>query len=236
MTKIKTRNTITTIIMILMMAFGVFAAVINIPAGSAQVHVENVDLQGPWFLPYLGINSPTVVVWEPNPNVFREENYPRDVPAWPDAVITFTRPDGTIQETRNGPFKLQFPPPQTPGDIQIEEPWTPDAQGIWTVNVYWPGDSKYAAINDTATKYVGVHYDKRDVWCFLSLKPYPNIGVGQILLINAWVSPPPGHAHMVFEDILFTVTNPTGSSYTVGPMDTEAPGTVWFELTFDQKN
>ena len=72
------------------------------------------------------------------------------------------------------------------------------------------------------------------MFAMLSLRPYPTCGLGQSLLINAWITPPPATNHLVFHDYVFTFTRPDGTSFTVGPMDSEAPGTVWFDYPLDQ--
>src|SRR5690606_15262644 len=75
---------------------------------------------------------------------------------------------------------------------------------------------------------------KRDVWAILATRPDTTIGVNQWLLINAWVTPPPLTGSEVFWDYLFTITQPDGSSFEIGPMWSEGPGTVWFDFPVDQ--
>jgi hypothetical protein len=107
-------------------------------------------------------------------------------------------------------------------------------QGAWVINFYWPGDATYNAFNVTGNFNVGPHIPKREEWCLLSIKPYPVVGLGQDILINAWVTPPPMDADLNYQDYLFTFTRPDGTSFKIGPMDSEGPATVWFNLPLDQ--
>ncbi len=79
---------------------------------------------------------------------------------------------------------------------------------------------------------------KTEVTAYLSFRPNP-IGVNQELLINAWVTPiplmgpdlslPPSRTnYMVY------FTDPDGNIDTVGPLDSNSDGTIWFTYKPDQ--
>lgn len=65
---------------------------------------------------------------------------------------------------------------------------------------------------------------------FLSIRPDP-IGVGQSLLINAWIIPLPYPD--VYENIVFTITAPNGTAIDIGPLSSFLEGTMWFEYIPD---
>jgi hypothetical protein len=177
----------------------------------------------------VGQNTPTHMSWRPTPNLFATDPaYAGKTSVWPDAVVTFIRPDGTT-DVINGPLPMR--PYTFQGftmDILME--YTPNMMGTWKVNLYWPGDDTYDALNQTDTFDVGEHFGLRTVWAMLSLKPYPAVGLGQNLLINAWVTPAPLSFRDVYEGYMFTFTGPSGTSFKVGPITSEMPGTVWFDL------
>ncbi len=187
------------------------------------------------FYPNIGVNSPTLLSWQPMPtasNPLLFAPYKGQTSVWANAKVTFTRPDGTT-DIINGPFKSR------PELFQGRQPdvvlvYTPNMKGKWLVNFYWPGDSLYNAINRTDSFTVGEHYPKRDTFAYLSMNPYPAVGIGQNLLVNAWVTPPPYTARDFYEGYLFTFTSPSGSTFNVGPMNSECPGTVWFDLPLNE--
>jgi outer membrane protein assembly factor BamB len=221
------KATATAITLVLILGLSAF---ISLPVVGAPTVIT---LDGPYFVPFIGLNSPTLITWTPNPNVLMTDPaLMGKASIWPTGTLTYTRPDGT-KDIVKGPFDVKVTSVQGENS-EIQVPYTPNMMGTWTVNLYWPGDATYAPVNKTGTFPVGQHYDKRDTWAMLSFKPYPAIGLGQTLLINAWVTPPPVTNHMVFHDVLFTITKPDGSSFKVGPMDTEAPGTVWFDYPINQ--
>jgi len=177
----------------------------------------------------IGVNSPTRFAWRFSGNLLQSSAYEGQTSIWPDAVVTFTRPDNTI-DVVNGPFKMR------PSTVQGRSPdvvliYAPDMIGDWTIDFYWPGDGSYNAVSRTGDTFtVGEAIPKRECLAMLSINPYPAVGLLQDLLINAWVSPPPYDAWDIYEDYTFTYTAPSGASFVVGPMDSEAPGTVWFDL------
>ena len=69
--------------------------------------------------------------------------------------------------------------------------------------------------------------EKAPTKAFLSFRPNP-IGRGQMLLINAWVSPCPEWSTMLYHDYNFIFTKPDGTVETIVIPYTEQPGTVWF--------
>jgi hypothetical protein len=177
----------------------------------------------------VGQNSPTHMSWRPSPNLFANDpEYAGLTSVWSDAVVTFIRPDGTT-DVVNGPLPMR---PYTFQGFTMDVllTYTPDMTGAWDVNFYWPGDDNHNAINQTDSFVVGEHFGSRTTWAMLSLKPYPAVGMGQDLLINAWVTPAPLSFRDVYEGYMFTFTGPSGTSFTVGPITSEMPGTVWFDL------
>ncbi len=186
------------------------------------------------FYPAIGVNSQTLISYLPSPNVLQQTPYNELTSVWPNATATFTRPDGST-DIISGPF-IASRPIDKAGNLfpEIKVIYTPNMAGNWSVTFSWPGDSTYAAVNRTNSFVVGPHLDKRDAWAMLSLRPYPAIGVGQNLLINAWVTPQPMSNHDYYDGYLFTFTKPDGTKLVVGPMASESPGTVWFDLPVDQ--
>lgn len=60
------------------------------------------------------------------------------------------------------------------------------------------------------------------------------IGLDQHVLINAWITPQPIHTGEIFHNLYVILTKPDGTSETIGPMDSETAGTIWFEYKPDQ--
>lgn len=219
---------ISTITIILMMAFSLVT--ISIPIAEAKTTITlSIVVQN-----QLGVNSAAEISVLPQPTdsnpLLASPEYKGKTSVWPNAVATFIRPDGT-KDVVQGPFKTR-PAILAGRQPDIEIIYTPNMMGNWSINFYWPGDENYNAVNTTVPfPYpVGEHFPKRETWAYLSLRPYPAVGLGQQLLVNAWVSPPPTNARDYFEGYLFTFTSPSGTSFTVGPMDSEGPATVWFDL------
>jgi outer membrane protein assembly factor BamB len=226
MTIARNKTTAIAVAMVLMLATS--AAMISIPNTKALTTITFYTA----FNYFIGQNSATAIEWIPTPNIFdTDPNYNSSATVWANAVVTFTRPDGT-QDIINGPFTHR--PPIVGGhDARIELIYTPNMIGTWTVTLYWPGDSTYAAVNKTDAFQVGAHFERRAAWVGLSMKPYPAVGLGQDVLINAWVTPAPINSFQNYKDYMFTFTRPDGTGFTVGPMDSEGPGTVWFNLPLD---
>ncbi len=217
-----------TIFLVLMLVVGAIG--ISIPITDAKTTITlSIVVQN-----QLGVNSAAEISVLPQPAasnpLLSSPEYKGKTSVWPNAVATFIRPDGT-KDVVQGPFKTR-PALLVGRQPDIEIIYTPNMMGNWSINFYWPGDDNYEAVNTTVPfPYpVGEHFPKRETWAFLSLRPYPAVGLGQQLLVNAWVSPPPTNARDYFEGYLFTFTSPSGTSFTVGPMDSEGPATVWFDL------
>jgi hypothetical protein len=71
-----------------------------------------------------------------------------------------------------------------------------------------------------------------DVKAYLSFRP-TTIGVGQELLINAWITPAPG-AHRQYNDLKLTITKPDGSKLDYKMNTYPADGTLWMPWICDQ--
>ncbi len=203
------------------------------PTAAAQK--TNISLAATLY-PIVGINSPTFITWMPTPNPFLSGPYAVDnmvdTPRWSNATITFTRPDGS-QDVKNGPFtvyKLVYASGSVGFNPRFEYVYTPTATGNWSVTFYWPGDDTYNSVNVTNTFTVGPHFEKRDSWCLLSIRPYPNVGQGQEVLVNAFVTPPPVTAYENFKNFKFTIKRADNSVYYTFTTDTEAPGVMWFNI------
>jgi len=182
------------------------------------------------FNQFIGVNSQTLVVFEPTPDFFdTDPALMGKTTIWANATVTFTRPDGT-KDVVNGPFTLR--PDIIGGETaRLYLYYTPNMMGNWNCTFNYPGDSTYAPFNKTAPFTVIGAIPKRTCWAMLSIRPYPNVGLGQDILINAWITPPPLTDRQNYEAYKFTFTSPSGAnSFTVGPMDSEGPGTVWFNL------
>lgn len=228
MSNAKNKTATTAIAIVLMLTLGTIA--ISITNVSAKISLT----MSTGFYPIIGENSPTLISWIPSPNIFISGSvYAGKTPVWNNATVTFTRPDGT-KDVVNGPVTVK---PQVVGGVapRVELIYTPNMQGKWNVTFYWPGDDTYNGFNQTDAFIVGPHYGKRDTWAELSMNPYPVVGLGQQLVINAWVTPPPITQRDNFEGYLFTFTSPSGSSFTVGPMNSEGEATVWFNLPLTER-
>lgn len=191
----------------------------------------------PYFMPIIGENSPTLISYYftgVNPFLRPPYQVPANTPVkrWDNATVTFIRPDGSKVVVR-GPLDVYYCAIGAGTFCTIEIIFTPDKQGTWRVNFYWPGDSLYEPINRTDSFKVGPHYEKRKTFAMLSLRPYPAVGIHQQLLINAWVTPPPPTAYSNYRGYKFTIKSPTGRTW-VFTMDSETPGTVWFDWYPDE--
>jgi len=218
--------------MTLVLVMTVAAIFVAVPSISAQINV-NMQIM---LYPIIGENSPTYITWEPSPNVFLSDPYYvepwTETPMWSDAVITFTRPDSSV-DVVNGPFTVYsvlYSSGSWGFHPQVELTYTPDMQGDWTVNFYWPGDGTYNPINVTNTFPVGPHHPKRISYPMMSIRPYPAVGIGQEVLVNHFVTPPPMNSRENYRNYEFTIKKPDGSTYYSFTMDSEVPGVVWFNF------
>ena len=231
--RLQKNKTLYTIALILMLATS--AAIMGLPNVAAKTTIT----LSPLFYNFIGVNSPTLISWAPQPPasdpLLYHPVYANKTSVWPNATVTFTRPDGT-KDVRPGPFDARTELMQGRASrVDVILIYTPNMAGNWVVSFYWPGDDTYNAVNQTSTFTVGAApIPKREVMAYLSLKPYPAVGLRQPFLINAWVQPPPMSQRDFFEDYMFTFTSPSGSKKTVGPMDSESPGTVWFDYQLDE--
>lgn len=66
------------------------------------------------------------------------------------------------------------------------------------------------------------------------MRPYPNVGLNEQCLINAWVTPPPETVREYYEDYDFVIRKPDNTIAYEFSLTSEAPGTVYFEFYFDQ--
>jgi outer membrane protein assembly factor BamB len=221
------KNTAIAIVMVLMLAFS--AAMMSVRIGKAltPLYVTQEVNQ------FMGQNTAGAIDWVFTPNILAiDPHYDSSSlgsTVLSNATVTFTRPDGT-KDVVNGPFPFK---PQTIGGAppRIQLIYTPDMMGVWNYTFYWPGDSTWAAVNYTNTFNVIGHFERREGFAFLSLNPYPAVGLGQELLVNAWIGPAPEISWQNYEGYTFTFKSPSGASdFTVGPMPSEGSGTVWFNL------
>ncbi len=226
--KMKTKKSKILTIVALVLLLTTSTLIATMPLTKAAVTVTVL----PYFYSTIGVNSPTLINWRPNPSVLFDQPYANQSKVWPTAVVTFTRPDGTT-DTVNGPFDATY---QIPGrDVRdIILIYTPNMQGNWKVKFYWPGDGNISAVTDVSTFTVGAHFEKRPSWAMMSLRPYPAIGIGQQMLVNAWVTPPPFTDRDFYKNFDFTITKPDGTKAYEFSLDSEGPGTVWWEFYFDQ--
>ncbi len=234
-----------TIVLVMVLTLTASIVMMSMPTAEAAPIKSTVAIE---YYIHPGINSPNEFVFLPTPCVlFNPDTYTirpevmvgKDK-ALADAVITFTAPDGT-KDVINGPFRVT---PETAltgvitsivqAGIGVATIYTPDQMGEWKVSFSWPGDSVYAATSYEGTFTVGEHTPLRPTFAFLSMRPYPAVGLGQELLVNAWVSPPPEIQKDTYQDYLFTITKPDGTvAYTIPFETSEMPGTVWFSLPLD---
>jgi hypothetical protein len=225
----KTREkNLTTIALILMLSTSM------IIAGTSIAQAATTITASAHFNQFIGQNSETLIVYTLSPNILSDDpNYAGKTSAWPNAQITFTRPDGT-KDIVNGPITVEPAVPQGVAVDRFTVRYTPNTQGNWIVNLYWPGDTTYNPVNQTDTFHVGQPIPRRNTYAMLSFNPYPTVGVGQNLLINAWITPPPLTNYQAYADYMFTFTAPDGTTIPIGPVNSEAPGTIWFDMPLTQ--
>jgi outer membrane protein assembly factor BamB len=230
----RSKTRLTAIVMVLLLALS--AALMSVPIAKAKT---TISVSISWNQ-HVGVNSVMRFIMVLSPNILNTDPGAGDpdlvgqATIWANATLTFTRPDGT-KDVVNGPF-INMPNVIGGENARLYAYYTPNVPGAWKVTFYYPGDDKYNPINTTAPSsmlVISSPIPKRDVWAMLSIKPYPNVGLGQDILINAWITPPPLTDRQNYEGYVFTFTRPDGTSFTIGPMDSEGPGTVWFNLPLD---
>ncbi len=228
--KINNKKTSTiAIAFVLMLTMSAILA--TIPIAIAKT---NISLSMVYSPPHAGLNSPTLFNWRATPNLLLTSSaYSSQALVWPNATVTFTKPDGTTVVI-NGPFNTTFPPAADPTMRDIVLLYTPTVKGTWKVNFTWPGDDTYNAVTQMDTFTVVDHVSMRDTFAYLALRPYPAIGLSQQLLVNAWITPPPVNSRSYYKGYTFTIIKPNGEIAYKFTMDSEAPGTVWWEFAFDQ--
>ncbi|XHH08032.1 MAG: PQQ-binding-like beta-propeller repeat protein [Candidatus Bathyarchaeia archaeon] len=73
-----------------------------------------------------------------------------------------------------------------------------------------------------------------DTIAYLSFTPNP-VGVGQNILVNIWFQPPI-HVSRYLSGLEVTITDPSGNTEVIGPIDTYAgDATSWFEYPVDEE-
>lgn len=239
--------------MILM--FAASAAMITVKPAKAATLLPTSWSWEPNF--FVGVNSPTEIDFYPtgplatggsNVNLLANapayDQYAGTWPYWhvfpstntemPNASITFKDPNGVVTVVP-GPFEICPQPPGSSASIfpHFSYFWTPNVAGNWTVTFYWPGDSKYAA--DTVTGWINVFSQpipQRTTIAALSINPYPDVGVGQVFLVNPWVVPAPLSALQCYHDYTLSFTAPNGTAFVYNG-DSEAEGTTFQTFACD---
>jgi outer membrane protein assembly factor BamB len=227
----KTTAIATTTIIILIMTLGTLLPII--PFASAQIiedEIQDVGILLQFSRAVTGVGQvwPYGLGFDPGSQWY---NYYGKAPldyALPTIYTLFTGPNGTVYRT-NGPYQVD------PQGVNLRANYTFNQVGVWNVKVVWPGDVRFRAANVSTNIVVQTTaIPKRPSTAFLSFRPFPYVGLGQSLLVNAWISPAPELAPLNFVGYMFTFTKPDGATMKVGPMDSELPGTVWFEWPVDQ--
>jgi hypothetical protein len=222
--KIERKKSATAVLLILMLTTS--AMLFGIPISHAAITLT----VSPHFNQFIGMNSQTKIIWTIDPNILLSDpTYANKTSTWANAKVTFTRPDGTT-DAINGPITVEMGVPQGVAVNRFSLLYTPNMQGSWKVNFAWPGDGKYNPVSVTSTFNVGQQIPKRDTYAYLSMRPYPTVGLGQDLMVNVWVTPPPLTNYQTYYGYMFTITAPNGTIQKIGPIDTESEGTTWFDL------
>jgi hypothetical protein len=152
----------------------------------------------------------------------------------PGAYVNLTRPDGTTI-TLTGPFNYSWSSGY--GSSSYVKPWiyTPDQAGTWYAEFVWPGDANYNPYS--VKKPFIVQKDPVTIQLqsngYLSFRPNP-VGLGQTLLINAWVTPRPRNLGETYSGMWITFTKPDGTTDKWGPFTTFPEGSFWFEYVPDK--
>ena len=223
------RKSVTTVALILILALATFGITVQNASGATTITLQRNQSHQ-----VIGVNQPIVLGVIPSAASFASVygvhwgQLPTSLEyIWPSSYAVLTRPDGT-NDTIKGPFELGVA-------HRLRWEYTPNMVGTWKVLFVWPGDQYYSPATARWTFQVQQQpIPKRDVWAFLSLRPDDKIGLNQLLLINAWVTPPPLCSSDVFKGYTFQLTKPDGTKVNVGPMASEGEGTVWFEYPMDQ--
>ena len=111
----------------------------------------------------------------------------------------------------------------------------PTQTGIHSVNFTWTGDNTTnpGTTSITFTVQSAPITIVRSTIAYLNFEPNP-IGVGQTLLVNAWVTPRQFLPGDTFKNFTFTFTNPDGTTSTKGPIESFPDGTVYFSYVPNQ--
>jgi outer membrane protein assembly factor BamB len=100
-------------------------------------------------------------------------------------------------------------------------------------NVSQPANAQLSATQPTVAIPSGAIADFTvQMEPYLSFRP-TTIGVGQIFLVNMWLSPSPG-AQRMFLDFTVTITKPDGTNDVIKMNSYPNDGTAWFEYSADQ--
>jgi outer membrane protein assembly factor BamB len=70
-----------------------------------------------------------------------------------------------------------------------------------------------------------------EAFCYWGPNP---IGIGQTIVVEAWISPRPRYNQDFYYHYVFTITKPNGATETRVMNQTEHPGTIWFNYVPDQ--
>jgi hypothetical protein len=150
------------------------------------------------------------------------------------ATAELTKPDGS--KVNLGPFAS----PKVLGvgytNVYLLFEYTPDQVGDWKIVFKWTGDATTTVATTSQTFKVqsAPVAIKRDFSiAYLTYRPNP-IGVGQSLLVAAWVTPRKTLPGDTFKDFKFTFTKPDGTTEIRGPFESFPDGTTYFEYTPDQ--
>ena len=224
--KILKNKKISTIALILTLTLA--TVMITTPFANAQINSRIDEFAVSHKL--IGINQPlwfslsTSSAARP-PAMYEEYGVEPGTPLWTAANMVFTKPDGTTDVVESPLLPCVF-------DRFWKLPeYIPDMLGSWEVTFVWPGDEYYNPVE--ATTHFEVQLEpipKRNVYAHLSTSPADVVGINQPLLVNGWVTGLPIIRGFNYEDLMFTFNAPDGSSFEIGPIDSELSGTTWFDL------
>jgi outer membrane protein assembly factor BamB len=150
------------------------------------------------------------------------------------ATAELTKPDGS--KVNLGPFNS----PKVLGvgytNVYLLFDYSPDQVGTWNLKFSWNGDDTTNPGSTEITFTVQsapVDIVRKDSIAYLTYRPNP-IGVGQSLLVAAWVTPRETLPGDTFKGFMFTFTKPDGTTASIGPLESFPDGTTYFEYTPDQ--